>query len=78
MKKDIVNSKDKEPSFNKIDEKIDAPTSEYRKIEKDLFKEFNDKLADKDDELNFPKLKNNSLDKVELFKDEEYFPNIPM
>lgn len=78
MKKDIVNSKDKEPSFNKIDEKIDVPTSEYRKIEKDLFKEFNDKSADKDDELNFPKLKNNSLDKVELFKDEEYFPNIPM
>lgn len=78
MKKDIVNSKDKEPSFNKIDEKIDAPTSEYRKIEKDLFKEFNDKSEDKEDELNFPKLKNNSLDKVELFKDEEYFPNIPM
>lgn len=78
MKKDIVNSKDKEPSFNKIDEKIDAPTSEYRKIEKDLFKEFNDKSEDKEDELNFPKLKNNRLDKVELFKDEEYFPNIPM
>lgn len=77
MKKGIVNSRDKEPSFNKIDEKIDVPTSEYRKIEKDLFKEFNDKSADKDDRLNFPKL-NNNLDNVELFKDEEYFPNIPM
>lgn len=78
MKKGIVNSRDKEPSFNKIDEKIDVPTSEYRKIEKDLFKEFNDKSADKDDRLNFPKLNNNNLDNVELFKDEEYFPNIPM
>ena len=75
MKKDIVN---KESSFNKIDEKIDTPSSDYKQIEKDLFKEFNDKSTDKDDEIDFPKLKNNSLDKVELFKDEEYFPNIPM
>ena len=75
MKKDIVN---KESSFNKIDEKIDTSSSDYKQIEKDLFKEFNDKSTDKDDEIDFPKLKNNSLDKVELFKDEEYFPNIPM
>ena len=75
MKKDIVN---KESSFNKIDEKIDTPSSDYKQIEKDLFKEFNDKSTNKDDEIDFPKLKNNSLDKVELFKDEEYFPNIPM
>lgn len=76
MKKDIVNSK--KTSFNKIDEKIDTPSSDYKQIEKDLFKEFNDKSLVKDDEFDFLDKKSKDLDKVELFKDEEYFPNIPM
>lgn len=78
IKKDVVNNK--ELSFNKIDEKIDTPTSEYKQIEQDLFKEFNDKSMSKDDDLDFLRFnkKDKDLDKVELFKDEEYFPNIPM
>ena len=77
MKKDIVNKR--EQVFNKIDEKIDTPSFEYKQIEKDLFKEFNNKSTDKEDEFDFLRTnKKNDLDKVELFKDEEYFPNIPM
>ncbi len=84
IKKDITNSKNKELSFNKIDEKIDTPSVEYKKIENDLFKEFNNnsmQSVDKDNEssfFNFDNDKEIDLDKVDLFKDEEYFPNIPI